>query len=71
MLEYDVWDPTLVTSLETLGAQRLFVSMRERRAVRVTRRVWPSGRVMEAKVKVETPDELETWRMECGAEEGE
>jgi hypothetical protein len=27
--------------------------------------------MMEANRNVETPDEVETWRMGCGAEEGE
>jgi hypothetical protein len=62
MLECDVWDCSLVTSLETMGARCSFVLTRERRVVRVTRRVWPSRQMMEAKGEVETLDELEAWR---------
>jgi hypothetical protein len=61
----------LVTGLETLGTSRLLVLMRVRRVVWVTRRVWPSGQMMEAKGKVEMPDELEAWRIGPAADQGE
>jgi hypothetical protein len=37
--------------------------------VGAARRVWPSGQMMEAEGKVETQEELETWRPGRIAEE--